>query len=250
MVYSKAGMGRWKEAQEAEIGWWLEGQKVKYDTRNMARMHRASYSVLLKRIGKFIGAKRSDKVLDLGCGPSCTSAYFPWGEKYGVDPLIDEFRKAGYMLPAGMTFKKGVGEKIPFKKGFFDVVMCMNAIDHSRSPPKVIDECARVLRPGGHLVLEMYVQTPALAFVLKTAEGSKFFRQKPHPHFFTKSDVIKLVSKRFEIVDVVISECGQRLRIPEKAGKVPITGKMLFGARNFLKTALMKECLVVGRVKE
>jgi SAM-dependent methyltransferase len=174
--------------------------------------------------------------------------YFPYGKKYGVDPLIDEFRKAGYRLPKGMVFRKGVGEKIPFRSGFFDVVMCMNAIDHARDPARIIEECARVLRAGGHLVLEIYVHNPATAFVFKTLEGTDF-RQRPHPHFFTAGDVLELVGRRFEVVDTIVSECDQSLQIPEDEG-APVARKMTLGLRAIIKRALVREYLVVGRVRK
>lgn len=243
MVYSKVGMRRWKEAQKAEMGWWLEGNRAKWDMSEMARLHRVKYSKLMEKIGILIGAGKNDKVLDLGCGPSCTSMYFPYGKKYGVDPLIDEFRKAGYPLPKRMVFRKGTGESIPFRKGFFDTVMCLNAIDHSRSPPKVIDECARVLKPEGHLILEVYVHNPVTAFALKTAESTRRFRQEPHPYFFTAKELFGLVSRRFEIADVIISECDQRLQIPDN-------GSVRNRARAALKKALVKEYIIVGKVKK
>ncbi len=247
-VVSSGMTKRWKEAQKAEKEWWVEGDGPKWDIAGIARLHRIKYSGLLKKVGRIIKGKKSDRVLDLGCGPSCSSMYFPYGKKYGVDPLIDEFRKAGYTLPKGMVFRKGIGEKIPFKRGFFDTVMCMNAIDHARDPARVIDECARVLRPGGHLILEIYVHNPVTASVLKAAEGTRF-RQRPHPHFFASGDVLELVGRRFEIVDTIVSECDQRLQIPEEEG-APVAKKLALGMRALVKKALVREYLVVGRVRK
>lgn len=45
------------------------------------------------------------------------------------------------------------GEAIPFADARFDLVVCVATLEFTRDPGRVLSECARVLRPGGSLVL-------------------------------------------------------------------------------------------------
>jgi len=45
------------------------------------------------------------------------------------------------------------GEALPFGDGAFDLVVCVNVLDHVRSLPECMREMRRVLRPGGWFVL-------------------------------------------------------------------------------------------------
>lgn len=46
-----------------------------------------------------------------------------------------------------------VRNRLPFKEGTFDTVLCMSVLEHVRDPDWVIGEIHRVLRPGGLLLL-------------------------------------------------------------------------------------------------
>ena len=47
----------------------------------------------------------------------------------------------------------GSADALPFEDGSFDTVLCTQVIEHVRTPNAVIAECARVLRPGGVLIV-------------------------------------------------------------------------------------------------
>lgn len=42
------------------------------------------------------------------------------------------------------------GERIPFEKNEFDIVVCFDVLEHVRNPVNVLRESLRVLRPGGY----------------------------------------------------------------------------------------------------
>ena len=75
-------------------------------------------------------AYRGRRVLDVGCGPRgslewCAIA----AERVGLDPLADGYRKLGVQRHA-MTYCCAPAEAIPFPDEYFDVVICINALDH------------------------------------------------------------------------------------------------------------------------
>jgi len=48
-----------------------------------------------------------------------------------------------------------VAEALPFPDRSFDIVLCTEVLEHTRKPFQVMDEIARVLKPGGYLLLSV-----------------------------------------------------------------------------------------------
>jgi SAM-dependent methyltransferase len=93
------------------------------------------------------------RVLDVGCGPR-GSLEWAWmaGQRIGLDPLADAYRAFGTMRHA-TTYVKACSEAIPFITGAFDVVASFNSLDHVDVLDLTLKELARVLAPGGRLLL-------------------------------------------------------------------------------------------------
>ena len=140
----------------------------------------------LNEINKICNIKKDMKVLDVGCGIS-TVLHFIDGERYGIDPLADEYKKL-YSYPAGINIQKGYGEEIPFQDKYFHIVFCSNVLDHVSDPKKTCDEIYRVLRQNGFFILTIEI------FKEKT------IRDPAHPHSLSKRDVHLLLKDKFEIL--------------------------------------------------
>jgi ubiquinone/menaquinone biosynthesis C-methylase UbiE len=140
----------------------------------------------LDNIVKICKISKKSKVLDVGCGLS-TILHFVEGEKYGIDPLADEYSKL-YKYPEGVRIKKGFSEYLPFPNAYFDVVFCSNALDHVSTPKKAICEISRVLKEKGKFVLTVEI------FEDRTGRGPS------HPHSFLMDDVFELLRSRFSII--------------------------------------------------
>jgi SAM-dependent methyltransferase len=90
-------------------------------------------------------------VLDLGCGRGGVVELFWRDVKFAVgldpdSPSITEHRAPG------MPILRGVGERLPFARESFDLIVCLWVLEHLKEPLKVLSEVRRVLRPGGHFV--------------------------------------------------------------------------------------------------
>jgi ubiquinone/menaquinone biosynthesis C-methylase UbiE len=99
------------------------------------------------------------RILDVGCGTGyllrrladrCPDA----AELIGVDParaMIAAARAAA----AGdrLQWLEGTAEELPFPEGSFDLVVSTTSFDHWADQQAGLRECARVLTPGGRLVL-------------------------------------------------------------------------------------------------
>lgn len=98
--------------------------------------------------------KRKPRVLDLaaGTGKFTSLIYDPvsW-DLSAVEPIDEMRKKLIAKLPEVATFS-GTAEKIPFADDHFDVVTVAQAF-HWFNYETAVTEIARVLRPGGRLIL-------------------------------------------------------------------------------------------------
>lgn len=106
-------------------------------------------------------------LLDVGCGTGpmieLLLKSFPDREYTGIDltPRMIEVARAK-QLPH-TTFLVGDSENLPFAGNSFDAVVCTNSFHHYPNPQAFLNGAARVLTPGGRLVLRDYTSN---AFVL------------------------------------------------------------------------------------
>jgi SAM-dependent methyltransferase len=83
------------------------------------------------------------RLLDVGCGER------PYA---GLGAGVSEW--VGFDHPSNPRADvHGAAESMPFSDAAFDTVLCTQVIEHVPEPRDVLLECARVLRPGGTLIV-------------------------------------------------------------------------------------------------
>lgn len=94
------------------------------------------------------------RVLDAACGTGRHAAYLETlgHEVAGVDGSPEMLEHARRKVPAG-EFKEGALDALPFPDASFDAVVCALALTHQPRLEPVLNEFARVLRPGGQAIL-------------------------------------------------------------------------------------------------
>jgi ubiquinone/menaquinone biosynthesis C-methylase UbiE len=97
---------------------------------------------------------RGRSVLEVGCGAAIDLARFAHGgaEATGVD-LSDsaiELARANFRQQ-GLEgrFEVADGEHLPFPDNAFDLVYAHGVVQYTPDPQRLVDECRRVLKPGG-----------------------------------------------------------------------------------------------------
>ncbi|KPJ69327.1 MAG: hypothetical protein AMJ45_00630 [Syntrophobacter sp. DG_60] len=94
----------------------------------------------------------------------------------------------------------GVAESIPKQDESFDVVICVNALDHMINPVKALLEIRRVLKKDGIFVLGIFLHPPPIAVARRFIERwLPFFREEAHPYSFTLQSILKLLNKLFSV---------------------------------------------------
>ena len=105
------------------------------------------------------------RILDLGCGTgeitARLGARFPNAELTGVDleePHLERARERCGPLGARVRFLRGDALALPLPDASFDLVVCRHLLQAVPSAQRVVEECRRVLRPGGslHTIAEDY----------------------------------------------------------------------------------------------
>ncbi len=106
-----------------------------------------------------LGVRAPERVLDVGCGTGyllrCLSQRLPSAQALvGLDPALPMVEVAQRRREdPRTTFSVGAAEQLPFPGGWFDLVISTTSFDHWNDQARGLAECARVLRPGGTLVL-------------------------------------------------------------------------------------------------
>jgi 2-polyprenyl-3-methyl-5-hydroxy-6-metoxy-1,4-benzoquinol methylase len=101
-------------------------------------------------------------VADVGSGPRGILHYLQAARKVAVDPLMDQFKADGHQINENEVIActagvEAVGDIWP---GKFDVVFCLNCLDHCRDVSLGMDQLAKMLKAGGELVICVDMRHP------------------------------------------------------------------------------------------
>ncbi len=104
---------------------------------------------------------RGKRVLEVGCGAGVDLARFARGgaEVTGVDlapAAIDLARTNFAQQQLHGDFHVADGERLPFADDTFDLVYAHGVVQYTADPQAFVDECRRVLKPGGRAIFQVY----------------------------------------------------------------------------------------------
>jgi ubiquinone biosynthesis O-methyltransferase len=107
---------------------------------------------------EFVGDVKGRRVLDVGCGDGEFAVELAnrGATVVGIDAsaeMIEAARSRATPANADVTFQVAVAERLPFQAGQFDVVTAITILCFVDDAAPVFREIARVLRPGGRLVI-------------------------------------------------------------------------------------------------
>lgn len=109
-------------------------------------------------------------VLDVGCGAGATAAYL--AKTYGCRAVGVDLREAMVALSTERARKQGVADLVefrvadaqdlPFDDATFDVLLCESVASFVEDKQRVVNEFARVVKPGGYVGLneEIWLKPP------------------------------------------------------------------------------------------
>ncbi len=148
----------------------------------------------------FIGDKKEIKIADVGSGPFRRTGQLLDGVKvevYQIDQMdfLDFYAKYGTkpLFPVEVQDM----EKMTYPDNFFDIVHCVNALDHTRNALIALKELIRVAKPGGWVYIDC-------ALIQHTNRGHRHFWDALEDGTFTNGDEsfnLKDFGFRIEFID-------------------------------------------------
>ena len=127
---------------------------------------------------------RDPKILDVGCGGGILSEALA---KTGAQVMGIDLSQASIEVARQHAQKQGlqidyhyesVDEIARKHAGSFDVVTCMEMLEHVPEPGKIVAACAQALKPGGRAIFSTINRTPK-AFLFAIIGGEYILRLLP-----------------------------------------------------------------------
>ncbi|MBR3313233.1 MAG: methyltransferase domain-containing protein [Atopobiaceae bacterium] len=140
------------------------------DKAGIYEMCRDDYPPILRELLDF----DFEDLLDVGCGTGpmieLLASELPGKNYTGIDLTPRMIEVANRKGIDGARFVVGDAEDLPFDSESFDIVICANSFHHYPRPQCFFDEVARVLRPGGRLVLRDYTAAAPIVWLMNHIE--------------------------------------------------------------------------------
>jgi arsenite methyltransferase len=143
-------------------------------TKHMGGFETTQELIELCHIGK------DTYVLDVGCGAGATASYL--AKTYGCRVVGVDLREAMVALSTERAQKQGVADliefrvadaqELPFDDATFDAVLCESVATFIGDKQQVVDEFARVVKPGGYVGFneEIWLKEPTPEVVGRVKE--------------------------------------------------------------------------------
>ena len=134
------------------------------------------------RVAAFVeGLPAAQHALDLGVGDGRVAALINAAKLTGADASAVALERARRRLANAELVQIQPDEPLPFADNSFDLVTCIETLEHIRDVQLALSEIRRVLRPGGRVALT----TPAARRLRVLVRGLEppF---SPHLHAFTR----------------------------------------------------------------
>jgi 2-polyprenyl-6-hydroxyphenyl methylase/3-demethylubiquinone-9 3-methyltransferase len=132
----------------------------------------------LRWIESLVGSLKDQRVLDVGCGGGILAEAMArqGAQVLGID-LSDKALKVAQLHAleqgvAGLSYRLASAEQLAAEQaGQYDVVTCMEMLEHVPDPASVVSACATLVKPGGWVFFSTINRNPkAFLFAIVGAE--------------------------------------------------------------------------------
>lgn len=118
--------------------------------------------------------KKNSRILDIGCAYGFYLKYLEKDyETYGIDISLHAVEKAKQICKDSKIAVMSA-ERLEFKNNFFDLILCLDVLEHSINPKKCLENCRAILKNNGFLI----VSVPNTKSIFKNLKGKDWFAYK------------------------------------------------------------------------
>jgi 2-polyprenyl-3-methyl-5-hydroxy-6-metoxy-1,4-benzoquinol methylase len=145
---------KWRLAQKLEYKWWQRYLKKK-NTEEYLQWKIQYWQKVLSEISKYIPVPVGKHILDAGCGPAGIFIVLKENTVDAIDPLLDHYRNLPHFMPERSIWTQFENSPIESLAEVekYDVIFCMNAINHVNDISLCYDNLVRILKPNGYMII-------------------------------------------------------------------------------------------------
>lgn len=145
----------------------------------------------------------SNRVLELGCGNGATLHWLKAERKanftHGVE-LFEPMAQEASQYVDEVTLGNAEQLLPSWKAEQYDLILCLDVLEHLVDPWMVIDECARLLKPGGTLIASIpNIRTAVVMYKLLFKGEFEYANQgimdRTHVRWFTRKSAWRLLQR-------------------------------------------------------
>jgi ubiquinone/menaquinone biosynthesis C-methylase UbiE len=203
----------------------------------------------------YIYGPKKGTAIDVGAGEGWATSYL---RELGFDATgVERSPDVAARAPEGLVLV-GNAQALPVPDASQDFVLCNSILEHVLDPDQVMDEIARVLKPGGTAVLTTTnrwhpttgeIEIPLYPYLprrLKDRLWQRSGRKHITPHFFTYGQLREMAAERGlrcdTTVDLVLAKHrpGLKNAVAGAVAKVPGGTWLLEAAVGVVKVRLVK----------
>ena len=160
---------------------------------------RLQNKIAFELIERDILQNKEIKLLDVGSADNILEKFMPKNVKYYSHDVADYGVRHDFSIDLDK-------KKFPVKKEFFDIILCLETLEHTMSPEKVLEELRRISKKDARFVFSLpndynFLQRIYYLLAIKTENEKpwKIVDEHHHIHKPRIKDIINLVSKDFNI---------------------------------------------------
>jgi len=143
--------------------------------------------------------KENKKLLDIGAADCILKEFLPKNIKYYSLDIHDKEAKQDFILDLDK-------QKIPVKNNFFDIILCLDTLEHTMYPKKILKELKRIAKNDALFIFSLpneynFLQRAYYLFAIKKQTEKPWMVVEEHQHIHKPriKDIIELFSESFKI---------------------------------------------------
>lgn len=152
-------------------------------------------------------------VLEVGCGTGLVleriRRFARSARGIDISPKMLEIARS-----RGLDVQAGSATELPFADASFDVACSFKVLAHIREIRRALEEMARVVRPGGHVIAEFYNPWSLRALAKRLGGPGQIARGVDESNVFTRYDSPSAARRLMPAGCAFVAERGVRITIP------------------------------------
>ena len=189
-------MNFWNKAQQDESDVWLNSRPEPF----LALKKRAEIMFNYIYLDNETVPEKID-VLEIGAAAAPIITLLPFKSRWTVDPIYNDIKDTipESFAPKGndKIYSKPAENMDFIQDKTFDTVYCLNVLDHTEHPKKILTEIYRVMKHDGKALIAVDFFSAIWLFLrsIRVAITGKKKNDILHPHHFTLSKLVLMLKK-------------------------------------------------------